>query len=47
MRRLLTVYDEGYVMWTLVVDEDKVEDISNLIKNSFLFIFSRTWLKSG
>lgn len=34
MRRVLTVMDEGYTMWTIVVDEDKVEDISNVIRNS-------------
>lgn len=33
MKRVLTVNDEGYKMWTILVDEDKVEYISNLIKN--------------
>lgn len=34
MKRLLTVYDEGYVMWRIVVDEDRVEEVSNLIKTA-------------
>ena len=33
MKRVLTVNDEGYNMWTILVDEDKVEHISNLIEN--------------
>lgn len=33
MKSVLIVNDEGYRMWTILVDGDDIEYISNIIKN--------------
>lgn len=33
MKKVLIVKDENYTMWSILVDDNKVEYISNLIKN--------------